>query len=172
MLRALANGNIRINKTARAEGGLMADITAGADDRVVANDGVRFDDDVWLNRNACTNLCAIGNDGTRMNSGRKSNRLRREFQHDLLECLRRISHANLGRRNFFGEIAWHKCSGRAGFSQQRQIAAVAEERNFAGVGFGQGSGAGNLLRGIAEQLAIGHGCKLLKGKHGRQASFA
>ena len=58
-----------------------------------------FDDDVWLNRNACTNLCAVGNDGARVNSRCKSNRLRREFQDNLLESFRRIGHANLGRRN-------------------------------------------------------------------------
>ena len=69
---------------------LVSDVAPRANDRVVANFCSGFDHRQRLNGNTVAELNAWIDDRAGMNTRRKSDRLRREFEHDLLERLGRI----------------------------------------------------------------------------------
>src|ERR1043166_8169055 len=97
-----------------------------------------------------------------MNAGCKRNRFRRKFHHYLLESFRRIRDANLCGGNLFREI-WRHIHGRGSrIAQLPDVLWIAEKRDFARNCLGQGCSASDLLRRIADQLAAGHGGKLLE----------
>ena len=63
-LCAFANGDVRINQTARAYDSFMADVTSRADDGIVADRCARLDDDMGLDGNAFTQFRTRGYDRT------------------------------------------------------------------------------------------------------------
>src|SRR5262249_18916715 len=87
---SLANRHSRINVRRRPDHCLVPDVTTRANDRVVADFCAGFDDRQRLNRNTLAKLSAWIDDRARMNTGCVGDRLRREFEDDLLEGLCRI----------------------------------------------------------------------------------
>src|SRR2546422_11208394 len=77
----------------------MPNVRSCADDCVVADFGASFDDRMRLDRHPLPQLSAWIDNRAWMNTGCEGDRLRREFEHDLLEGLGRI-----GGTNFSGGI--------------------------------------------------------------------
>src|SRR5436190_23928894 len=88
-----------------------------------------------------------------MNTGIKLNRLRREFQHYLLEGFSRITDANLRGNDILLEIGRNERRRSTGLTKSGKITRISVKRDFARRRLGHRSGPGNFLLGIADQFA-------------------
>src|SRR6266404_454068 len=127
---SFTKGYIWINHARLADDGFLTDVTSGADHAVVANMCTRFDDGVRLNRDSSSEFRARVNNCTWMNPWRKHNWLRRQFQHDLLECFRRIAYPDLGGAGLFGKGQGNENRRRLRFSKAGQISRIGIESHF------------------------------------------
>jgi hypothetical protein len=147
---SLANCHMRINVTRGPDHSLVPDVAACANDRVVADFCSGFDYCEWLNRDALAQLNAWIDDRRGMGAGREGDSLRREFEHHLLECLRGIGNANLGRTNRLRKIRRNKNCRCAGFAQQADVFSICEEADFSRRRFAERCRACDLPRRIAD----------------------
>ena len=103
-----------------------------------------------------------------MSTGREPDRVRCEFEHNLLECLRGIGNANLRGINRLCEILRNKNGRCAGFAEQPDIFSICEEADFSRCGFAEGCRAGDLQRRVADYFATGLIGQLLKSQTHRE----
>src|SRR5213080_1136620 len=113
-----------INVTRGPDDRLVSDVAPRANDRVVANFCSGFDHRQRLNGNTVAELNAWIDDRAGMNTRRKSDRLRGEFEHDLLERLGRIWNTNLRGIDWFGKIRRNKNRRCLGLAQQRDVFSI------------------------------------------------
>ena len=161
---SLADRYSRINQACRSNYRFMTDVAPRADDRIVTDLRASFDHSMRLDRHPLSELGAwIDNHGW-MNPGRKCNRLRGQFQHDLLEGFCRICDTNLSGRDRLGKIRRNENGGSAGFTQESDIFSIGEKTDLPGGCFYEGRSAGDFQPRVADQLAAGHCRQFLKGK--------
>src|SRR5205085_10556530 len=93
-LGSFSDRNIWIDQARLPDGGLVPQISAGANDGVIADGHIRLNDGMRLNRDASAKLGRRIDNGGGMNAGSKCDRFWRQLQDHLLECLGGISHVN------------------------------------------------------------------------------
>src|SRR5437867_3177004 len=108
----------------------MPDVTACAEDGVIADSRAGLDHCVWLDRYAFSDLCAWINNRGWMDPRRKCDRLGRESQNNLLESLHWICNPNVSGSDRFSEIAWNKHCRRARLAQLNNVFSVCKEADF------------------------------------------
>ena len=99
-----------------------------------------------------------------MNTGSECDRLRREFEHDLFECLDWIRNANLRGSNGVAKTRRNEDCRRARFAQERSVSWVRIKGNLPRHGFAEGRRACDFHGRIAHQLPTRHHRYFLKSK--------
>src|SRR5438128_11155796 len=102
----------------------MPNVRSCADDCVVADFGASFDDRVRLDRHPLPQLSAWIDNRAWMNTGCEGDRLRREFEHDLLEGLGRIGDPNFSGGNLLAKIKRNEDGGGARFAQESNVFSI------------------------------------------------
>ena len=91
-----------------------------------------------------------------MNTGCEVDRLRREFEHDLLEGLGWIGDPNLSGGNLLAKIKRNEDGGGARFAQESNVFSIHKKTNLSRGRFRERCSARDFERRIADQLAARH----------------